>query len=285
MSIVATISANTFAIRELEAAVGELKARCDRRDQENEQLLGELDATSEQLYAMWKIVSDPEAISHLDELRAEALSLAGAQPNGPLGALDGEGRAHAASTETRPSEQEPLELFMQLQPLEQEPHQLVGEPEPAEPASEPEAVRLGPPVDFSGTWALTQSVNFKEYLEQTGVTWAKRQVAVKLRPVQEWSLASEDVWTFSMNTPIGRRTERIVVNGTVEDEIDGLHVLKESFYDRDELVTLCRPRDPAKQAIPHTEFRRRYDRAGDRMVLEIVTGKVSCTRIFERQRV
>lgn len=297
MSIVNQITANTFAIRELEAAIGELKERCIRRDRENAELLAELESTSEQLYNMWQIVSDPTTIidtTVVEAFRADLsrrhstdmvnhCSLENGNARSPLMAADV--RPHATPERLQAldlARQSSVEGRADLLSL-----QATAGPSPtAVEATQTDGacitVRLTPPVDFTGTWALAQSINFKEYLEATGVSWAKRQVAAKLKPVQEWLLAEENVWEFSMNTPIGRRVERIVVNGTVEDEIDGLHVLKESFWDRDELVTLCRPRDPSK-AVAHTEFRRRYDKLGDRMVLEIVTGKARCTRIFERQ--
>ena len=78
MSLVNQIQTNTFAIRELEAAIGELKARCERRDLENTQLLNELEATSEQLYTMWKIILDPASIT--DTAVAEALAADDAGP-------------------------------------------------------------------------------------------------------------------------------------------------------------------------------------------------------------
>jgi hypothetical protein len=101
--------------------------------------------------------------------------------------------------------------------------------------------------------------------------------------VQDWSLVADNVWEFSMNTPIGKKVERLVINGSVDDEIDGLQVVKESFWEEHELVTRCRPRDPAKKNAP-TEFRRRHDVATDQLILDIVTGPARCTRIFERQR-
>ncbi|KAG8464604.1 hypothetical protein KFE25_009972 [Diacronema lutheri] len=295
MSLVNQITANTFAIRELEAAIGELKDRCVRRDRENAQLLAELEATSEQLLSMWQIISNPVAIT--DDTVAEALaadlhrrhstdslSLAGERAPRAGGAAAAEaGSCGASAADMHAHTPMEIALASPPQPLVPEPQSpAAASAAPADP-TDGVALHVGSPVDFTGTWALAQSVGFKEYLEATGVTWAKRQIAVKLRPVQEWALADNNIWEFTMQTPIGRRIERIVVNGTVEDEIDGLHVLKESFWDRDELVTLCRPRDPAK-AVAHTEFRRRYDKPADRMVLEIVTGKARCTRIFERQR-
>lgn len=141
-----------------------------------------------------------------------------------------------------------------------------------------------PDVDFTGVWALSQSVKFKEYLEATGVPWAKRQVAIKLKPVQEWVQVDPDVWEFSMQTPIGKKVETLIVGGTTEDEIDGQPVLKETFWEGEVLVTHCRPRDRKRTDVKLTEFRRHLDKRSDKMVLEIVTGDARCSRIFERQR-
>lgn len=283
MSLVGQITANTFAIRELEAAIGELKERCVRRDSENAQLLAELEATSEQLFSMWQIMSGAEAA--MDDTAIEAFRPGqepaehAAQPNGA-----GTRRAPEAPPPPQPLDLAPPARAAEAPSSTPAPAPAAALPTVAEGTQTAGALaRLAPArPDFTGTWVLSQSINFKEYLEATGVTWAKRQIAAKLRPVQDWALADEGVWEFSMHTPIGRRVERIVVNGTVDDEIDGLQVVKESFWDRDELVTLCRPRDPSKAAAP-TEFRRRHEKPADRLVLEIVTGKARCTRIFERQ--
>mmetsp|Transcript_11189 Transcript_11189/g.38105 ORF Transcript_11189/g.38105 Transcript_11189/m.38105 type:complete len:243 (-) Transcript_11189:372-1100(-) len=149
--------------------------------------------------------------------------------------------------------------------------------------SEDDEVERTPDIDFSGTWGLVESIGFKEYLEATGVPWAKRQLAATFKPVQEWA-RNERGWEFTMQTPIGAKVEALPLGETVPDEIDGNAVLKESYWEGAELVTRCTPQDPARREANTTFFRRRYDAIQDRLVLEIVTGPARCTRIFARQR-
>jgi hypothetical protein len=228
-------------------------------------LFAELEGTSEQLYAMWR--DDPNAeIDDVAEAIAADLSLRTSASR-----VDGEARR-----EGTPRVSPMLSSRTGGAPS---PHSARSRANGQAPESGAESSAH---ADFSGTWCLVQSINFKEYLEATGVPWTKRKVALKLKPVQEWSVVSEGVWELSMRTPVGRKVERIVVNGTVEDEIDGHKVLKDSSWEREELVTLCRPREPSPGVTP-TLFRRRVE-AQNRMILEIATGEASCTRIFERLR-
>lgn len=229
--------------------MAELVNRCDERQKQNEHLLLQLEVMSTKLESLVKLLDSKDPVA--DEL---------------FGALEATGGPKSAETDDDDLPAPPVEALS------------IREEEDAPSMT-------SPTVDFTGTWVLATSVRFKEYLEATGVPWAKRQLAASFKPVQTWTrYDAHGSWEVAMQTPLGPKKERLEIGAQSLDEIDGLQVTKESRWEGAELVTQCRPLKANGSQPQLTEFRRRYDSANDQIILEIVTGHAKCTRIFSRQR-
>lgn len=131
--------------------------------------------------------------------------------------------------------------------------------------------------DFSGTWRLSGSRNFDEYLAAIGVNYVKRKLAASMTPVQEWALV-DGGWQFAVATPIGLRLEKFPIGARgrrgqcapagiaaltrcrptlraplsagdeLEDDVDGERMVKVTTWDGAVMHTAVVPRDAAKRA-------------------------------------
>mmetsp|Transcript_2834 Transcript_2834/g.7474 ORF Transcript_2834/g.7474 Transcript_2834/m.7474 type:complete len:204 (+) Transcript_2834:1804-2415(+) len=142
----------------------------------------------------------------------------------------------------------------------------------------------GSAVDFAGVWVLSDSRQLEEYLAALGVHWAKRKAAGGMKPKHDWKRVNGE-WQFSVSTVLGLKTEAFPLGVEVLDDIDGIKMSKLSRWEGEVLLTDVTPTDPERARTMKKMLMRRYlsgSGASVKLVLEMVYGDITCTRVFSR---
>jgi len=138
--------------------------------------------------------------------------------------------------------------------------------------------------DFTGTWQLSESHHFDEYLEAMQVNWAKRRIAAGMKPVQTW-VQKQGTWQFTVQAPTGPKVEAFPIDTPVADDVDGTKMTKTTKWQGGVLHTDVEADDPVKAKQYGKMAMRRYllgTGPDQKLVLEMIIGDITCMRIFSK---
>ena len=136
--------------------------------------------------------------------------------------------------------------------------------------------------DFEGAWAQVSESGLGNYLQHLGVGWARRQIALRFSPKQQWSVDG-DTLHMQMRNPLGEFKERFPLRGEVrETDLEG-RAFRKLTRMTSEGVLEATSRDESRRMTDVVARRwLEHSRGATRMVQETCHEAWCYRRIFER---
>lgn len=128
---------------------------------------------------------------------------------------------------------------------------------------------------FAGTWILTSSENFDEYMKAVGVGFTTRQLASILKPTTEITVEGNKLIIATHST--FKNTKLIC---TLDEEFDEVTADDRKVKSIVKLINnklVHHQKWDGKETILTRELK------DNKLYLTLVIGEVTCTRIYEKQ--
>ncbi|KAK6112576.1 hypothetical protein QQG55_48220 [Brugia pahangi] len=141
------------------------------------------------------------------------------------------------------------------------------------------------PEKFMGSFKLSRSENFEEFLASKGINWLLRKMISFASVTKVFSHSDETKGAYNLCN-LSSKKDAIYKNWKLEEEfqaegLDGkMHKIKFDFDPATESLkeTHIRIDDPNDQGETYT-----YTVDGDTLALSMANGKISCKRYFIRE--